>query len=106
MALCPEDRHRQSAVILEGQAARALTSYLSVHAGDAPIFTQDGVTWQVHTRWLLPHEMPQTCDQAAGLFPPASETGLNWICAPEMGTIPTPTATVTPTPTLTRTPLR
>ncbi len=106
MSRCPGRASRQSAVIFEGQAARSLASYLSTHPGDAPIFTQDGATWQVHTRWLLPCEMPQTCDQEAGLFPPADTVEMTWTCSPEFGFIPTATPTITPTPTITATPLR
>lgn len=103
---CPNNPEQRQAVILEGPSARAVSSLLSTQGEGMPIFFEDGTTWQVVSRWLLPYEMPQTCDLDAGLYPPPGESVAIWQCDPEMGTIPTATATITPTPTTTPTPLR
>jgi len=103
---CPDDPARQQAVILEGSTARKVSDFLSRQGDSAPIFTENGQTWQIHSRWLLPYEMPQTCQEPAGLYPPADIPNIVWQCKPAMGAIPTSTATITPTPSVTPTPLR
>jgi hypothetical protein len=103
---CPNDPARSQAVILEDTAARAVSSFLSSSGESVPIFSENGRVWQVHSRWLLPYEMPQTCDREPGLYPPPEGATQNWQCAPDMGSIPTSTATITPTPSVTPTPLR
>lgn len=106
MSACPDDPNQQSAVILEGSSARMLSSFLSEADGPVPLYSENGVTWQIHSRWLLPYEMPQTCDLDAGVYPPSSALETTWACSPEDGAIPTSTPTITPTPTVTPTPLR
>ena len=103
---CPDDPARQKAVILEGSTARRVSDLLSSQGDLAPIFTENGQTWQIHSRWLLPYEMPQTCQEPAGLYPPADFPNIVWQCEPAMGAIPTATPTITPTPSVTPTPLR
>ena len=103
---CPNDPGRQQAVILEGLTARKVSGFLSAVGDNAPIFSEDEQTWQVHSRWLLPYELPQTCQEPAGLYPPADFPKLVWQCEPTMGAIPTVTPTITPTPSVTPTPLR
>jgi hypothetical protein len=105
-AACPGDPNRFQAVILDGATARGVSSFLSSSGEDVPIFSENGQLWQVHSRWLLPYEMPQTCERAPGLYPPPESTTQSWQCVPEMGSIPTSTATITPTPSVTPTPLR
>jgi hypothetical protein len=105
-AACPGDPARSQAVILDGPAALGVSSFLSTHAEGVPIFSENGRAWQLHSRWLLPYEMPQTCERAPGLYPPPDSNTQNWQCVPEMGSIPTSTATITPTPSVTPTPLR
>lgn len=105
-AACPGDPTRSQAVILEGPAARGVSSFLSTYGEGVPIFSENGRVWQVHSRWLLPYEMPLTCERAPGLYPPSDSNTQNWQCVPEMGSIPTSTATITPTPSVTPTPLR
>lgn len=105
-AACPEDATRQQAVILEGGQARAISEFINQQEGAAPVFREGEATWLVQTRWLLPYELPQACDQEAGLYPQEDGLDLTWACQPEMGAIPTPTPTITPTPTVTATPLR
>jgi hypothetical protein len=103
---CPGDPTRSQAVILDGSTARGVSSFLSTHDEGVPIFSENGKAWQVHSRWLLPYEMPQTCDRSPGLYPPPDSNTQYWQCVPEMGSIPTSTATITPTPSVTPTPLR
>lgn len=103
---CPNNPARQQAVILEGSAARQVSGFLSDEGEKAPIFSENGQTWQVHSRWLLPYEMPQRCQEPAGLYPPADFPNITWRCEPAMGAIPTGTPTITPTPSVTPTPLR
>lgn len=103
-SLCPNDPARRQAVILEGAMAYSTASFLS--GQQVPLYTDGQTTWQVQSRWLLPYEMPQTCDQPAGLYPPDQILEIAWQCEPFMGTIPTSTATITPTPSITPTPLR
>jgi len=103
---CPDDPARSQAVILEDTAARAVSSFLTSSGESVPIFSENGRVWQVHSRWLLPYEMPQTCEREPGLYPPHEGATQNWQCAPNMGSIPTSTATITPTPSVTPTPLR
>ena len=105
-SVCLGDPSRSQAVILEGATARSVSSFLSSSGKGVPIFSENGQLWQVHSRWLLPYEMPQTCELEPGLYPPSDNATQNWQCAPEMGSIPTSTATVTPTPSVTPTPLR
>ena len=103
---CPGLAGQQQAVILEGAAAQAVASYLSRRSGAAPIFTDGEITLQVQGRWLIPNEMPRTCQAPAGLYPGTATPDSVWFCNPEMGAIPSPTATITPTPSVTPTPLR
>lgn len=103
---CTGEPARSQAVILEGAVARGVSSFLSTSGEGVPIFSENGRAWQVHSRWLLPYEMPQTCDRAPGLYPPPEGANQNWQCAPDMGSIPTSTGTITPTPSVTPTPLR
>jgi hypothetical protein len=105
-AACPADPARPQAVILDGATARGVSSFLSSSGEGVPIFSENGRLWQVHSRWLLPYEMPQSCERGPGLYPPPNSNTQSWQCAPEMGSIPTSTATVTPTPSITPTPLR
>jgi hypothetical protein len=105
-AACPGDPTRSQAVILEGTTARAVSSFLSSSGEGVPIYSENGQLWQLHSRWLLPYEMPQTCQREPGFYPPPGSTTQDWQCAPEMGSIPTPTATITHTPSITPTPLR
>ena len=106
LSLCPADPTRRQAITLAGQQAHAVANFLSIQGNRPPVFREGDLMWQVNSRWLLPFEMPQTCQQAAGFYPPTDNLGISWRCEPEMGSIPTPTATITPTPTMTRTPLR
>ena len=103
-SLCQDNTSQRQAVILEGTMAYSTASFLS--GQQVPLFTDGPTTWQVHSRWLLPFEMPQTCDHPAGLFPPAIDLSITWHCEPGMGSLPTSTPTITPTPTVTPTPLR
>ena len=103
---CPDDPARQQAVVLEGSMARQVSDFLSSQGNLTPLFTENGQTWQVHSRWLLPYEMPQTCQAPAGLYPPSDMPNIVWQCEPTMGAIPTSTSTITPTPSVTPTPLR
>jgi hypothetical protein len=96
----------QGAVILEGAPATALADVLASLGNNAPLFEQDGVVWQVQSRWLVPYESPQTCGAPAGLTLPPVYPTYTWSCSPLMGAIPTPTPTITPTPTATGTPIR
>ena len=105
-AVCLGDPTRVQAVILDDSTARGVSSFLSTHDEGVPIFSENGRLWQVHSRWLLPYEMPQTCDRAPGLYPPPDSNTRYWQCVPEMGSIPTSTGTITPTPSVTPTPLR
>lgn len=103
---CPDAPDRVSAVILDGPTARTVSSLISTQGQGVPIFTENNTTWQIQSRWLLPYEMPQTCEVEAGLYPPTGDVGSTWQCLPEMGAIPSPTPTITPTATITPTPLR
>ncbi len=103
---CDDSDHQHQAVILEGAQAQALAELLSSQNGLPPIFTDGENIWQVQSKWLLPHEMPQTCQSPAGIYPPSTGTLIAWHCKPEMGALPTQTPTITPTPSITPTPLR
>jgi len=102
---CNGSRTQKQAVILEGAPARAVSSFLGQNAA-IPLYAADGRVWQVQSRWLLPYEMPQTCDSPAGFYPPSAYPEITWHIEPETGAIPTPTPTITQTPTITPTPLR
>ena len=101
-----DDPTTNQAVILEGSQAQAIAELLSAQSDLPPIFTDGEFTWQVQSRWLLPYEMPQTCQTSAGIYPPTDGEVTTWRCEPEMGAFPTSTATITPTPSITPTPLR
>jgi len=103
---CTDGRFQQQAVILEGTEARAVADFISRNNNQIPVFKEGDSIWQVQSRWLLPYEMPQGCHQPPGLYPPITGSGISWSCSPEMGAIPTSTATITPTPSITPTPLR
>lgn len=103
---CPDDPARQQAVVLEGRTASQVSDFLSSQGDLAPLFTENGQTWQIHSRWLLPYELPQTCQDPPGLYPPTDMPNIVWQCEPAMGAIPTSTSTITPTPSITPTPLR
>jgi len=105
-SMCSSDPSQQQAIILEGSPARAVADFLSNRGRTALLFQDGEQVWQVQSRWLLPYEMPQSCQQPAGLYPPLVYSEIFWTCEPEMGAIPTPTATITPTPSITPTPLR
>jgi hypothetical protein len=103
---CPGEENKYQAVVYEGDQARAFADFISKNKNDLPLFTEGDSAWQVQTRWLLPYEMPQSCDDSPGLYPPATYPNIIWSCNPEMGAIPTATPTITPTPSITPTPLR
>ena len=97
---------QRQAVILQGALAQTIAEVLSAQSGLAPIFSDGEETWQVQSKWLLPNELPQTCQSPAGIYPNNNDPLTSWRCSPEMGAIPTSTATITPTPSITPTPLR
>jgi len=106
LSLCPEGQDKRQAVVLEGAEARSIAEFVSMNRNEAALFSEWDQTWQVQTRWLLPLEMPQTCQGSAGFYPPPDYPDILWSCDPGMGTIPSPTPTITPTPSITPTPLR
>ena len=103
---CDAASTQRQAVILEGALAQAIAEVLSAQSALAPIFSDGEETWQVQSNWLLPNELPQTCQSPAGIYPNNNDPLTSWRCSPEMGAIPTSTATITPTPSITPTPLR
>jgi hypothetical protein len=105
-AICPNEPNQRTALILEGTTARSVSEFISSLETELPVFRENEKHWLVQTRWLLPHEMPQTCERPPGFYPPIMEEAIIWSCAPEMGAIPTPTPTITPTPSMTPTPIR
>ncbi len=105
-AICPGDSSQRQAIILEGPMAFSVSSFLSNQNTSAPIFTDGKMTWQVTSRWLLPYEMPGSCQDHPGMLLPEEYPEILWQCEPGMGAIPTSTATITPTPSITPTPLR
>jgi len=102
---CPNKSQHQ-AVILEGQMAFTAASFLSNSSAQIPIFTDGIITLQINSRWLLPFEMPKTCQAEAGMFPPSDAAVVIWQCESGIGSIPTPTTTITLTPTKTSTPMQ
>lgn len=106
LSFCPEDQDRRQAVVLEGAEARSIAEFVSINRKETTLFSEGGQTWQIQTRWLLPLELPQTCQGSAGFYPPVSYPDIHWSCKPGMGTIPSPTPTITATPSISRTPLR
>lgn len=105
-AICPGELTQRQALIFEGKQAREIADFLSRPAGGIPLYQQGEGIWQVQARWLLPYEMPQTCQAPPGLYPPVEFPVLIWECQPGMGAIPTPTPTITATPSQTPTPIR
>jgi hypothetical protein len=105
-AICTGELTQRQSLIFEGRQATDIADYLSRQAGGIPLYQQGEQVWQVQARWLLPYEMPQTCQAPPGLYPPAEIPETIWACQPAMGAIPTPTPTITPTPTNTSTPIR
>ena len=105
-SICPGEPSQKQAVILEGAQAQAVANFLSQFGMSVPIFSEEGRTWQVQSRWLVPYERPYTCQGYAGLVPPDTFDTIQCRCDPAMGAIPSATATITPTPSITPTPLR
>lgn len=103
---CDDTSTQRQAVILEGAQAQSIAELLSTQSGLSPIFSDGERTWQVQSKWLLPDELPQTCQSPAGMYPRDNGPLTSWNCSPEMGAVPTSTATITPTPSITPTPLR
>lgn len=106
LSLCPDSQDRRLAVVLEGAEARSIAEFVSKNRNEAALFSEGDQIWQIQTRWLLPFEMPQTCQGPAGFYPPPAYPDILWSCEPGMGTLPSPTPTITPTPSITPTPLR
>jgi hypothetical protein len=105
-SICPDVPTLRQAIILEGTQAGDVANFISQGGTRLPIFSEGERSWQVQSRWLVHYEMPSTCQQPAGLYPPDSIDPIEWRCDPAIGAIPTPTATITPTPSNTPTPLR
>jgi hypothetical protein len=67
---CPDPTQSQ-AVILSGSQARRLSEYINnaMTRLVAPIFSQDLLTLQIETRWLLPLEAAPGCGEASNTLP-------------------------------------
>ena len=99
MSQCPFKDQRQAAVIT-GDEAESVAGYINqvINRGGAPIFQENGVIYQISTRWLLPYEQAAGCGESTNQFPsleiPRSTVQMS--CRLSDGIIPTPTSTWIP----------
>ncbi len=99
MSQCPAKGQRKAAVITDGEA-ESVASYINqvINQGGAPIFQENGVIYQISTRWLLPYEQAAGCGESTNQFPsveiPRSTVLMS--CRLSDGIIPTPTSTWIP----------
>jgi len=99
MSQCPTAGQYQ-AVVLTGDDAENTSNYINqvINQGHSPIFEENGVVYQITTRWLLPYEQAAGCGESINHFPSADIPQSNELmsCKLSDGIIPTPTSTWIP----------